>query len=311
MKTRLLTLVLIIFMSSCVHKIDYLNGDVEQIPVINCLFTADSTFSVYIGLTNEIFTNQNTIIENAIVKVVANNTDTIYFKRINDYLFMSDSIAKRDVNYKLIVETDIYGTLTAESSIPLTPVFDSAYIIFDNFYDTDLSYVCDQVFLSFFDASQNNDFYELSLLACEDYYSETDSLSLLRLAQDLNTNDFTDVNYDKFTNYPDFLLFNDKFWNNQTIIFSVNCNITADTGGDLVIIIKSLSKDYYLYKKSLLIQNNEISTSMNIDAFSNMLFVEKNTPIHTNINGGIGVFAGYNVDCKYIISDLQPPFYWK
>ncbi len=308
MKTYYL-IILILLSPSCIQKIKYLKGDVEQIPVVNCLFTADSTFKVYIGLTSEIFSDQNTKIENASVKVIANNSDTFFFHQNNDYLFESDSVAKYGVNYKLIVETKNYGIITAESYIPQSPVFDTAFILFDNVYDNTMSYIADQIFVSFFDATPDKDYYEISALIYEENYNQIDSLAVLKTVYAFNTDDFTDVSYEKLNNYPNFLLFNDTFWNTQVINFSVNCILDeCNSSDDLIIILKSLSQDYYLYKKSLLIHQNETANSMNMEEFSNMLFVEKNTPIHTNISGGIGIFAGYNNDCRYIISDLQPPF---
>ena len=117
-KTLLLSVFILSFFSSCIEQIYKLDTNYEQIPIVNCIFTADSIFTVYVGLTTGIFNQMPDSIPNANVKIVSENGDTIFFQKKDSHIYTSDSTAKKGINYNLIVETPNYGVLTAQSKIP-------------------------------------------------------------------------------------------------------------------------------------------------------------------------------------------------
>ncbi len=316
---KYLTLVFILFISSCLQKIDYLSTDAEQIPVVNCLFQEDSTFQVYVGLSKEIFSDKTTIIDDAVVYILANNTDTIHLHQINEHVFESDCVAHCNINYQLIVESAKYGTITASDSIPsYKPTIDTIIPDYFCFVNDDIFYnkIASKYSIVFTDNPNQTNYYEISGLGisyCYDslynsvlpggrFYSASTLISHENYgAKTYNYLPFSDISLED-TNTLELL-------SGPTIYVNIDYEfIDTLTGFTTIYNLKSVSKDYYLYRKSLILNNiDELLENMDMESMSNMVFVEKPVQLHSNIQNGVGIFAGYSLADQFAVTNIPFP----
>ncbi len=294
----------------CIHELDYLKSDVEQVPVVNCLFQADSIFEVYVGLTTEIFTEQSRIIPDAKVYIIENQTDTIRLNKVTDNLFKSSEVAVKGVEYKLVVESYQYGVIWATDKIPDNNC--EIDTIIPDFYccvsEDGISFTS-KYHIKLINIPTYNSYFELTIL---DREKIMDSIYRIYGAD----SNFYDHIWDNESKPP---LYQNTEIENNTIeyIFAPERRISSREGFHFefyydnvysyVFILKSTSYDYYLYKKSLWEHKKEEFSLMSFEDFSNMLFVKKEIKIHSNINNGIGIFAGFSV-ADYRIIDTIPTY---
>jgi len=305
-KTFFLLIIISLFFSSCIHKIYNIDTNNEQTPVVNCLFTTDSVFTVYIGLTSNMYNQIDDSITNPNVKIVSENGDTLYFHKKEAHIFISDSVAKQGVNYKLIVETSNYGILTAQSKIPLqSKKIDTASFFENYFYNPNSNTLFDKINLTIKNEVNEVNYYEAVVL------SKTEAGTINGIPFDklyFSENYFTDcpiIEYYQSDNKTgNSLLFNNLNFTDQFQEIYFYCtvyNIPEETKY-LIINLKQTSVDYYLYRKSLLLNTIQANNNFSINYILNNTFREENTEIYSNITGGLGIFAGYNCNENYIIS---------
>ncbi len=311
-------LVLVFALSSCEEEMIYIPNNEEQIPVVNCFFEPDSAFKLYLGLTTEIFDdNSSTTIPNANVRIIAEGGSVIQLHKISDNIYISDSVAHRGIKYKLEIQTEDYGIITSESYIPSeVPVIDTAVYEDDGIFDDYIGYFLSTATLHIYDVLSIDNYYEISAVCSQNLDTSNPYFNTLNeiAVNDLYSEDpviSAENNIDRAESL--FLLFSDKMFKDSDFFLNIRFwdswlaysdTIGTYADGDLIFILKNTSKDYFLYQKSLMLHKKEIA-SMGIEEFTNMLFVYKNTEIYSNIQGGVGIFAGYNEDCKYIIHN--PP----
>lgn len=312
-KKNIFILLLIIFFSSCMQKIDYLATDAEQIPVINCLFQEDSTFQVYVGLSKEIFSNNSIIIDDAYVYIIADNSDTIYLNKINEHVFESDCVAHCNVNYQLFVETLKYGTISASNSIPsYKPTIDTIIPDYYSVFNEDKNEFQSKYSIIFTDNPNETNYYEISgieLSYCYDslynvvigggFFHITGTLLNLENygSKEIPYLPFSDISLDA-TNTLEKVSGPSLYAAGEFDFFGISGNSSITN-------LKSVSKDYYLYRKSLILNNiDELLINMDMESMSNMVFVEKTVQLHTNIENGFGIFAGYSLADQFIIDSI-------
>lgn len=304
--THIIVFLLAFTISSCVHKIDYLKSDIEQIPVVNCLFQEDSIFQVYVGLSKEIFSDQSTTIPDANVYIIANSQDTFFLEKKNEYLYESTEVAHNNVEYTLVVETQQYNKITATNTIPsYKPTIDT--VIPDYFSVLNDYEITSNYYMTFTDNVKQDNYYELSVIW--DYSNNPNTCEMCNFYTTSNLLNYENYNLDKVLYLP----FSDNSFDTTNLINVITypyrqINDTSGiilSGTQLIINIKSTSRDYYLYRKSLLLNGGyEMYANWSMEDISNMLFVEKNIKLHTNINNGLGIFAGYSLADQFFIDSI-------
>ena len=310
----LLLFIILQLFTGCIQEIDYLSSEqINQQPIVNCFFTNDSIFKVYIGKTNEIFnTSSSEIVVDKIIITSENNTDTFSLHK-NNNIYISDKIAEKNINYILNIETKEFGILTAENKIPENNVIIDTVIFNDNVYNDAESQIYSSATIKFSDNPTEENYYEISILGKDHHLnSNSDTVYTLRYSNQLYSEDLIikAENYDNII-LP-YLILSDKFVENSDISLNINFNIPLSSrtnycwDGTLIFIVKSVSKDYYEYRKSLLLHKDELNIYFNFEVFTNMMFVRKNIAIESNIAGALGIFAGYNLNF-YIINNPQLP----
>ncbi len=325
MKKRLLPFLFFTLMG-CVNEIDYLSSDEFQQPIVNCFFTTDSVFKIYVGKTSEIFSENSNYIDIKHIEIIDENNNHFVLNKQTNNLYISDIVAEENKNYKLEVETKNYGILNAESYIPSRIKIDTV-MFNDNIYDDIFSELYSSVNIVFEDNPDEDNFYEISILGTDnillyDNNDLTDTMYFLTHSDEIYSNDLLieAEGYGNNLRFP-YLLFSDRQADEENI--SVNVNFRLPIGsfygddfgnffcdGSLLFVVKSVSKEYYEYRKSLILHNDELSLYINFDIFTNMLFVRKNIAIENNIEGGLGVFSGYNTNVFILHNPQIPTILW-
>lgn len=305
MKKSFFFIIGIFFLFSCEEQINYIPGNVETLPVVNCFFTNDSVFKLWVGTTNELFSNKNNILEIKEIFIKDNFDNIITLKKIDDYIYISDSIAKLGRSYNLYIETKNYGVLTASSSVPSEiPSFDTAYITGNVFKPFDSYDLYDQLNFNFYDIPDKENFYEINLFNKKLTSNVIENSPFILEPVYLYSNDIIIKNENIQNSYQFSFVFSDKLFKNQKAELILGGNFHSNSEDSLVIILKNVTKDYYLYRKSV-IQNNNQFDFFSLEYISNMYFVKKQVPIHSNINNGIGIFAGYNNKFYKVIETID------
>lgn len=294
MKIKLLAILFlsIQFFSSCFDTNYKLTDDVEieALPIVQCFFTNGQPFSILVSKTRNIF-NPNDVdtIRIDSIKIHSSNLKEFIFKKLNSYLYQSDSCADVGQYYTLIIYTKDYGTLKSNSYIPAeNPTIDTLWYVKTtegrNFYN-----------LMFEEIKNIENFYEIITIPIvtnpEDsalVYGDSNNYFYRNIASDAPI-----YKKENFKDYitKTFLLFSDKGFENQTITFP----FSIIHKNPFYVIIKNVSKEYYLYKKSISIDvyGGGVVDS-ELDGLIYMTTFQQNKKIYSNIENGIGIFAGFN-----------------
>lgn len=305
-KTKLLTIVGLCLLFSCEKEISVNIPEREDKLVIHSTFRPFTApyvkdFRVQLTKSTSILDNQNIdTIANANITLFENNTiiDTLtYIDSIG--IYSSDKFPKSRKEYRIEVEktgfpeiiaTDIVPEKTEVLQIGVEPI---AY--HDNEFDSYLS----EITLMFKDDGATENYYEVILKeAGTNHFPE------------LSTNDISIVNeryYPSQLNpaldYPSRLLFSDTHFNGSkkylSFFFKPAQYIEFENGEPVYfynnqiieVYFRSVSESYFNYYRSLIEKLNNQEGDI-------LYGMAEPFEIPSNVEGGFGIFAGYQVDIK-------------
>lgn len=294
MKKRIskILLLFLLLLSSCTKTIEIDLPAFDPKPVINCLFSPDSTFKLRLSRSASIFDTlpYPSFEMDAVLRLYENEVlkDTMFFDGQD---FRSDLIPKTGSTYRIEMDSPDFGPVSAKDFIPEPPIFqvdsfrDSVYVNEDGEYVSQVKITIDD------DFSRKN-YYELILLprAFSPITGADDTLQ--RYVTFALKNDPVLENEGILQHYTNTAVFSNELFSSgeQPLII----NYLAQEGYfALVVILRTVSEDYYRYKKSLIIHIN----SQDSDIWDG---IGAPTQMISNINGGYGIFAGYSEDVKII-----------
>lgn len=272
----------------------------EILPVVNGIFKPDSLITIELGKTRGILDNVRSGIDDAQIILLENGAqiDTLKF---TDGVYESKTTPNTNQTYALEINIPNFETVYAKDKIPTPPSFES--IVFENNTAVDEEgEPLSNLQLIIRDDGSTEDYYELLLKT----YSATLELEtgstlfsfnpafarkndiVLENENILELFDFVNpVFSDELFNGTNYVM-NVKYYNGVIDVFDANDQlITTITNLDLVIELRHVSKDYYTYKKRLL---QHLESQFN-DIWDG---VGEPAPMFTNIQNGLGIFAGYN-----------------
>lgn len=301
--------VIILFFSSCTKEIKIDIPETEPKLVLNSLFTNDSVFCVNISRTTSFSENTTYFINDATVKLYQDDN------QISNFIYTGNGMYKSAIDYKpeigetytVKVTHNDYENLFAENIIPLPPDViqiiktDSAYLDEDGYYGSEVE-------ITIHDDKNKRNYYEIKLEGYyfEDYsdvpgyenYQPEDTVWYVRNLN-LTGNDAVLINEGLNEYYPTEFPLSDTLFNGQ----SYTLKLRFSPPGDFLVIndgtynlaknykliakIKSVSEEYYKYKKKLIIHlENQMGDIWEGTANPVNMF--------TDITGGYGIFAGYS-----------------
>lgn len=121
----IIILFLAVFLASCYKDITYTAQPGKPAPVINCLFTNDSVWSVRVSLTGGSELGLQPL-DNAIVRIRSDNgfsEQLLYNDSADNYISAAGSSPEKGVKYHLLVSIPGYDSITASGSIPQPAIF--------------------------------------------------------------------------------------------------------------------------------------------------------------------------------------------
>lgn len=270
-----LHIIVLIALISCEKEVsDVKLPEFKQKMVINSFISPINTVSNIDITSNRRIYGELGIIETLgnLTAFISDNTREIPLEQISSgFRFKrKDMPIKEGKTYKLRVISDKGISAEASCTVPLYRNLkietDTFRTVYKDTYDIFHSYL--KMNVSFTDYPGEDNYYRLY---CEqDIYKFSEGI-------------FYNISYFGFKNE----LFNDKGKNGEkSLITSINIRDINDLDSSYIkVYILNTSKSYYDYQMSL----------KNYSGNKDDPFAE-NSPVYTNVTGGLGIFAAYNVD---------------
>ena len=260
---------------SCTKFIDFKEEESKPKVVINSLFTNDEPISVNLSKSQSVLVeNQLGPIEGANV-FIKNAGDQVLDTLFEDSLgyYSGSMIPSEEIEYHIEVNHPEYDQATASNTIPKQALIQSY-----NYQITTDPNNGDQMNISveITDTDPEQNYFALEFIYGQDlpgiptteyvfYYTSNDPIF-----DDSDEDEYSEIRY-----------FSDNLFNGGSYQIDVSGSSIVGQGNFIEIRLHSLSKDYYLYSKTL----------------ENYGFSEGNpfaqpVPVHSNVTGGMGIFVG-------------------
>ncbi len=270
--------VLVIVVASCEMDLPANEVKYKDRIVLNLLANNDQFLSVHVAKTLPIYDSAaETVIENAKVTVTEEGGTPVQltFSFLNGGKYVSNFKPKPGVGYNIQVEAPNLPTCYSRFIMPSAFTGSKATWADNTGLDASGFPIGTISFEIQDDPSQRN-FYEIALFRFEDIAAEFLEMPILPLDAELSQNP-------KF-NKAGALLVDDASFNGERKAFKFSTPFgSAGTQYKYLVVIKSLSQDYYKYFESL--EDYQVQGG----AFSDPI------PVFNNIINGVGIAAGASV----------------
>ncbi len=323
MKIFYISLLSSIILTACVKQIDYIVDESDKQPVVNCFFTNDTCFILHLSKTQTINDSaDNNFIPNADLTIFSDNK-TYSLQYIDSGKYFSNFNPNINKPYFLDVKFENFH-LTSDNIIPKP----SKIISVDSFFKSGYSFEDKSNFftvnIKIIDNHNEDNFYELVIQNKNVYYSEYYNETVYIYKDSYFPTDQVPAIANETQCFSHSgLFFKDNFITTDSIIeipinFNINSPMICNNGnciaeGSFYFILKTVSKDYYLYYKSIFMAREIFNTAGTINSLTNLSFTNKPIKIYSNINNGQGIFAGYSIDTFIVtnpsieINHNEPP----
>ena len=281
---RIIFLVSIIFVLSCKKTINTSLPELEPKLVINSFFTSDSLFKVNISKTLSTLSLDEPVIQDADVKLYKDGAflENLQFNQGNYWAQNQPQIGSV---YRIEVEANGFPKAVASDSVPDYPSVSNVqvnpnYRYIHNEYDGRRLPIS-KIKMTIDDNLNSINYYELVVYRVVTYGSETHNIAV-EIIQDKSEN----VSTKEVAYTWNKTLFTNKYFNSNHQIFPfdvVDRNRYGNDPFDLHIILRKVSKNYFIYQKS----------KLGYTYYNDVWEEATTTPIYTNIQDGYGIFGAY------------------
>ena len=289
--------VLLLSLAACETVVDIDLPEGQSKLTLNALFGPDSIMNVSLYPSKEALESGNYLaIENATITVSGTDGQVATTNKLGIDVFTLESVyklaikAKAGVVYTITASAEGYAPVVSVTSIP-EPVdivrVDTGTVFTDGYEEGQLS-------ITLTDPSRIGNLYELKFYVLI-YYPDTLDGKLIYYPTTQEVYAYSRNNDFFNSDYSSELIFTDELFDGKTYTALVNYyNEFKDDGGDstqitdylssyLVTELRSLSTDYFAFKSSY--SRYQFSTG---DPFAQPV------QVYDNIDGGFGIFAGFN-----------------
>lgn len=320
MKKPLIYLLLIslLFLFSCTEEIFDIKTTYEQKLAVSCLFSADSSFTVFIAHTkNMTDTSTNLFVDNATVIISDDkgNSETLTQTEQGKYQGI-DLIAQTQTRYTINVSHPDFENVQASDSIPVPEHIINARLFFMAGEIIDQGHFkSDLLIYNFTNNPEIKQYFEIYTVGKGDTAFKYDHITSTWYAffeparlgmKYLCRNPLIDAEDYELHNFQT-LVFSDRGIKDEIIELEISSyapdkdegrvfNIIPNVNPDFV--LNTVSNNYYKYKTSLYkqIENEYYRNAVAFEVFMNFVYTSSNIDIFTNIENGYGIFAGYSYD---------------
>lgn len=280
---RFVAIPLIFALYSCTKTVNVDIPPHQSKPVLSSIIQPDSLVTVLLSKTQSIFDTKSPKINNANVILYENNApiDTLVFDKNT---FNSDITPTIGKNYRITADIPNFEIITSEDVIPQKPTIKP--ISFEDNISMDIEgFPISRAQIEINDTSAERNYYALSLKA---KFLDSDVPYLSSVYFIAENNDPIFENEGLLSYYPDELLFSDELFNQKKHTLSIDYQGFYDEDNyQLIVTVKSISKNYYNYKKAL-VKHLDSQYQDVWDGFGNPI------AMYSNVTNGYGVFAGYS-----------------
>jgi hypothetical protein len=293
--SRLLQFFLIITFTSCIKEFEAPIPELPKALTVNCLFNPDSLFKVNVSVTSSM-QELPLRLNDAQIVVYKNGTPIAPFENIGNGWYLSNTYPEVDAHYRIEVSAPNFDAVWAESYVPRYPEIigqpESKIVgLMNRFGENRL--VRDLHF-TFKDMNTQNNYYEFFFDHRPDFHVDRVSDESI-----LNDSDLDLINrpVNSYSIYFSNSLFRGE---EKTAVLAgiISDYLDIPTIGQYPYVhlkFSSVSHNYYLYRKSL---SRHLNNMNRVDMYFNpldLLFIGSPQELYTNVHGGRGVFAGYNM----------------
>lgn len=278
----LLTVFILLFCSSCTKEIQIDWPLLSEKSVVNAFLVADKPIDVFLGRSHSPIESNGYLIDEPQVVVYGNGScDTLTC--VDNGHYSSSWIVMQDSDYAVKVFCD--DTLCVSSS-DRVPCAVSGYTV-SGFADgvgvDDQGDRYSQFEITFKDDPNKANFYEVAIEFCDGYEYEYYWCSSMDIS----------IQSERLSDTPaKYVIFSDKLFNGQEKHLFMRYIPIQYSNGEIisyeriVVHFRNVSKNYFQYKKTLAFSMAEGEA----DFWQGMA---DPTLVHSNVDGGYGIFAGY------------------
>jgi len=289
--------VVVLFITSCISDVEIDLPEYQDLLGVNCIL-AHSEYArlvVYHSLPATDSSQQENIFD-AEVSVTRDDGVLYSFKLSEDSSFyISSTLIEEGYSYSLKIAYN-NQILTSETSVPIGVKYASAKHDYGNYYNEYEDGLTDFE-IEFDDDPDLTNYYQLFIL--EEEYEE--QIRVRNFYSYYNISDPVIIAESLLEYEPSSFIFSDI--NSQDSAFHIK--LMAEAGhssykpwpSDLV--LRSISSEYFEFLKSWFIHYYNQNNQQHVDIFDDLdvyriFFQDQPTPLYSNIEGGIGIFAGYS-----------------
>ena len=282
MKLTYYLFLILFLLTSCTKEVVIDLPDHEGKPVINSLFSPDTLLCVHVS-RSRVITDTFFLQETAPVVVLkyAEKIDTLQ-STSNGYYVSQNLVPQVETRYTIEVFSMEHNKATASDKIPAKVNFNIINYVHRAGIDPE-GFKYSSITIKFSDPSDKKNYYEI-LLVHENENSHSYNLKAL-WSEDIVTKNEGYVN-ELYSN----LIFSDEMINGKThtMIFNFfNGQDELNTAFNLFVHFRSVSENYFLYKKKLILHfENQFGDIW--DGTGNPV------NLYSNVENGYGIFAGYS-----------------
>jgi len=294
-----------ILLYACVKEINLDRKQFTPLPVVNCLFTPDSTWTVFVATTKLLNDPSTALISNATVSIYADNQliENLILGQAGQYKgYTKPQIG---IYYTLKVQIPGFPEVTSSDAIPQPVAVIHATAKLKESFEAHCDPACTAMLVQFSDPVSIENFYEIEVYRYRRIFG-SDSLVLEYI---LGSTSSGSASFGTSTD-PVLLAEGDLEYVPTTVFFSdgllagnAPATVTFDLGGiaqsgglNAIVRLRSVSKDYYLFRKSWTRHFNRQWINPNGSAAPGTVFYTPPLDLTTNIQGGLGIFAGFSSD---------------
>lgn len=272
-KINLLLSILITLLFSCTKEIEIDTRGFKKQIVVNAVFTTDKPIIVDLSYTHTPLDTFSVISDSIYAALYENGKKVFETKTLSNSITTGIKPQSGD-SYQLKVHIEGFDTLYACDTVPQVINIVDAYYIgpisVDKYGDQSAKYS-----FSIADPSETKNYYEFDW-----EYSREE-----KATDPVFTNE-GDISYHPTTHF-----FSDELFNGKLYEFGVVSFLLRNKDVNPSLILKSVSRNYYLYRKYL---TRHLATQPTLDLeVGALIYKSEPQSMYSNIKNGVGIFAGY------------------
>lgn len=296
-KLFLTIVVLVSFLCSCIKEVKFDDGEpLDKKVVVNSLFRPDSLMKINVSISSQM-SEDNEKVNNAVISLYKDGQYLLQPSHVGNGWYNTYHYPEVGAVYEVRVSVNGFDEVRGSSSVPQFPTFlDSVYCkkVGNMVVEGDPKIVYN-THLNFNDIDENNNYYEVFLGSLIFKVDDQTDPSLL-MDSDLDISD----------HIPSLIFSNTLFVNQQKKLVINGLGSLFDSSSDPLVPepetnpfplhFHSVSEEYYQYRRSANRHFYLQNSNSHLDDPITLLFMGNPVEMYSNIQGGYGIFAGYNAN---------------